>query len=297
MEKLRTPDERFLDLPNFPFEPHYVEDLPGYQGLRGHYLDEGPRDAEETFLCLHGQPTWSYLYRKMIPVFVARGIRVIAPDWLGFGRSDKPVEDDAYTYHFHRDYMLALIRRLDLNNITLVCQDWGGVLGLTLPMAMPNRFKRLLIMNTGLMLGPVKNEAFEKWRAFIAKSPDVPVEAVMQRYAPELSAAEAAAYSAPFPDRRFKAGVRRFPELVAQTPDAEGIAVSKTAAEFWSRDWKGTSFMAIGMKDKILGPEVMMFMKSMIRGCPDPMEVHEGGHFVQEQGELIAQRALDAFGL
>ncbi|MEM8951443.1 MAG: alpha/beta fold hydrolase, partial [Pseudomonadota bacterium] len=145
MDALRTPDDRFRDLPGFDFAPHYVDSLPGYEGLRGHYLDEGDPTSDDVFLCLHGEPSWSYLYRKMIPVFAAAGIRVIAPDWLGFGRSDKPVEDAVYSFDFHRDYMLAFIRHLDLRNITLVCQDWGGVLGLTLPMEMPDRFKRLLI--------------------------------------------------------------------------------------------------------------------------------------------------------
>ena len=126
----RTPEDRFTNLPGYGFAPNYVDTLPGYEGLRVHYIDEGSKDADRTFLCLHGQPSWSYLYRKMIPVFADSGARVIAPDWLGFGRSDKPVEDSAYTFNFHRNMMLALIRHLDLTNITLVVQDWGGLLGL-----------------------------------------------------------------------------------------------------------------------------------------------------------------------
>ncbi len=130
---LRTPDDRFADLPDFPYPQHYVDDLPGYEGLRAHYLDLGSRDAERTFLCLHGEPTWSYLYRKMIPVMLESGARVIAPDFFGFGRSDKPVQDSAYTFHFHRDFILRLAERIALRHITLVVQDWGGTLGLTLP--------------------------------------------------------------------------------------------------------------------------------------------------------------------
>ena len=294
---LRTPDERFANLPDYKFKPHYIENLAGYEGLRGHYLAEGDADAEETFLCLHGEPTWSYLYRKMIPVFTAAGIRVIAPDWLGFGRSDKPADDQVYGFHFHRNYMLALIRHLDLKNVTLVCQDWGGLLGLTLPMAFPERFKRLLIMNTGLMLGPVNSPAFEEWKADIVSNPDVPLEFVMQKYEPVINDAEAAAYAAPFPDVSYKAGVRRFPEMVATSPDAEGIDVSRQAAGFWKNDWDGETFMAIGMRDKMLGPDVMQSMKSMIRGCPDPMELPDAGHFVQEHGISVAKRALEAFDL
>jgi len=130
---LRTPQERFTGLPGYAFAPHYLDDLEGYHGLRIHHVDEGPRDAERVFLCLHGQPTWSYLYRRMIPVFVAAGARVLAPDLLGFGKSDKPAEEGVYTFTFHREMLRALIERLDLRNVVLVVQDWGGLLGLTLP--------------------------------------------------------------------------------------------------------------------------------------------------------------------
>ena len=152
---LRTPDERFANLPGYPFAPHYVEDLDGYRGLRVHYLDEGPRDAGKVFLCLHGQPTWSYLYRRMIPVFTAAGHRVVAPDLPGFGRSDKPADDARYTFMFHRDMLKNLVERLDLRNVVLTVQDWGGLLGLTLPMDMPERFSGLLIMNTAFATGDV----------------------------------------------------------------------------------------------------------------------------------------------
>ena len=298
IKALRTPDDRFENLPDFNFDPNYVDDVTGYEGLRGHYLDEGAPDAEEVFLCLHGEPSWCYLYRKMIPVFTAAGARVIAPDWLGFGRSDKPVDDDVYTFHFHRDYILALIRHLDLKNITLVCQDWGGVLGLTLPMDIPDRFKRLIIMNTGLMAGPVNNPAFDRWKEFIVSNPDVPVEAVMQNNEPIINDAEADAYGAPFPDASYKAGVRTFPKLVATTMDAPGVATSQRAAKFWSEDWEGESFMGIGMTDKVLGPDIMNFMRTVIRGCPEPLEIADGGHFVQESGgRLIAERALAHFGM
>ncbi|MEM8569841.1 MAG: haloalkane dehalogenase [Pseudomonadota bacterium] len=297
IDALRTPNDRFTNLPGYPFAPHYIEDLPGYEGLRGHYLDEGDPGAKEVFLCLHGEPTWSYLYRKMIPVFASSGARMIAPDWLGFGRSDKPIEDSVYTFDFHRNYMLALIERLDLRNITLVCQDWGGVLGLTIPMELPERFSRLLIMNTGLMLGPVDSRAFEEWKDDITTNPDVPLEFVMQKYEPSISDAEAAAYAAPFPDERYKAGVRKFPKLIARSADAPGVAISQRAAGFWSKEWQGKSFMAIGMQDRMLGPEVMTKMRTLIRGCPEPMEVPQAGHFVQEHGGAVAERALAAFGL
>lgn len=297
MAALRTDDSRFAGLRDFDFSPHYVEDLPGYAGLRVHYLDEGPADATETFLCLHGQPTWSYLYRKMIPVFVAAGHRVIAPDLLGFGRSDKPADDQAYTFHFHRSMLMALIERLGLQRITLVCQDWGGILGLTIPPAMPERFARLLVMNTAIPCGEPVSEGFNRWRAFNRSQPDLDIAALMQRSQPDMLADEAAAYAAPFPDSRFKAGVRRFPELVMTDPGMEGIAEAERALEFWRDEWSGPTFMAIGMTDPVLGPDVMARLQGIIRGCPAPLEVPEGGHFVQEKGEGIARAALVAFGL
>ena len=152
-EILRTPDERFTGLPGYSFAPHYRDDLKGFAGMRLHYLDEGAREAGQTYLCLHGQPTWNYLYRRMIPPLVAAGGRVIAPDFFGFGRSDKPAQEGIYSFDFHRGTLIALVEALNLRNITLVCQDWGGILGLTLPMEMPKRFARLIVMNTALATG------------------------------------------------------------------------------------------------------------------------------------------------
>ncbi len=294
---LRTPDDRFTDLPGFDFSAHYEESLPGFSGLRIHYLDEGPRSASETVLCLHGQPTWCYLYRKMLPVFVAAGQRVLAPDLLGFGRSDKPEDPDFYTFSRHRQMLLEFIRALDLTNITLVVQDWGGLLGLTLPVDEPARFARVLIMNTALGTGDVPlGQGFLDWRAYSNGHPDLNIAGLMARAVPTLSPAEAAAYAAPFPDARYKAGVRRFPNLVPDHPDADGAAVSRAARTFWQRDWTGRSFMAIGMQDPVLGPPVMRALHTHIRGCPAPLEVPEGGHFLQEWGAPIAAAALATWG-
>lgn len=293
IEALRTPDERFRDLPGFDFAPRYVDDLPGYEGLRVHYLDEGPPAASVVWLCLHGQPTWSYLYRRMIPSFAAAGHRVVAPDWLGFGRSDKPVDEAAYTFDFHRDMLLRLVERLDLRGVRLVVQDWGGLLGLTVPMASPERYAALLVMNTALATGDVPlGEGFLRWRAYANSQPDLDVAALMRRACPILTEAEALAYAAPFPDARYKAGVRRFPNLVAATPDADGAALARAARDWWRTQWRGRSLMAVGMQDPVLGPPVMAALRRMIHGCPEPVEVAEGGHFVQEHGEEIARRAL-----
>jgi haloalkane dehalogenase len=293
---LRTPEDRFSRLPGFPFQPFYVEGLPGYQGLRMHYADEGPRSAETVFVCLHGQPTWAYLHRRMIPVFVQAGHRVIAPDLFGFGRSDKPIEDAAYTFDFHRGSLAAFIEALDLRNVCLVVQDWGGLLGLTLPIAMPERITRLLIMNTALGTGDVPlSEGFLAWREWANKNPDMNVGKLLGRTCPHLTPEECAAYDAPYPDARYKAGVRRFPNLVPDRPDAPGAATSREAHDWLRTKWSGQSFMAIGMKDPVLGPPVMRELHRNIRGCPEPMEVAEAGHFVQEWGERIAANALVHF--
>jgi pimeloyl-ACP methyl ester carboxylesterase len=297
-EALRTPDERFANLPGWPYAPKYLQHAGALADLRMHYVDEAPAGASATSvtaLCLHGQPSWSYLYRKMIPVFTGAGLRVVAPDLLGFGRSDKPA-DGWYTFERHRDALLAFVERLDLRNVMLVCQDWGGLLGLTLPMVMPERFTRLLVMNTGLGTGTV-TEGFIQWRAYNNSQPDLVVGKLMKRGCALLSDAEAAAYDAPFPDQRYKAGVRAFPNLVPDSDTAPGAAISREAARFWRERWSGESFMAIGMKDPVLGPPAMMALHKIIRGCPPPMEVAEGGHFVQEWGEPIAHAALAHFKL
>ena len=295
-ETLRTPDDRFENLPGYDFAANYIDTLAGYEGLRCHYLDVGPKDARETFFCLHGQPTWSYLYRKMIPVFAAAGARVIAPDFFGFGKSDKPADDQVYTYDFHRGMLASLVAALDLKGMTLVCQDWGGLLGLTLPMEMPERFDRLLVMNTALGTGDLPlGDGFIAWRQWCRDNPDMAVGKLMARSCPHLSAEEVAAYDAPYPDVTYKAGVRRFPELVPDNPQAGGAELSRAAREWWRNEWQGQTFMAVGMQDPVLGPPAMAYLRKQIRNCPDPFEVTEGGHFVQEYGEQVARAALAAF--
>lgn len=294
---LRTPDARFAGLPGYSFAPHYIDDLGGMPaGLRLHYVDEGPRGAPVA-LCLHGQPTWSYLYRRMIPPLVEAGYRVVAPDLFGFGRSDKPVDEAVYTFDFHRDTLLRAIDRLDLRDILLVCQDWGGLLGLTLPPDRPQRFTRLLVMNTMLAGGDSPlSEGFLAWRAFSNSRPDMDVAALLRRGCPHLTEAEAAAYAAPYPDARYKAGVRRFPNLVPDKPDAPGAALSRRARDWWRTQWDGRVFMAVGLADPVLGGPVMAEMHRHIRNCPPPLELPQAGHFVQEWGEAIVPAALEALG-
>lgn len=290
----RTPDERFADLPDFPFAPHHLEALPGFEGLRLHYLDEGPADGP-VVLCLHGQPSWCFLYRHMIPVFVRAGCRVLAPDWFGFGRSDKPTDDEVYTWEFHHRTMRGFIEALGLQRVTLVCQDWGGLLGLTLPVTHPDLIENLLVMNTALAVGQNPGRGFMQWLEFVKSTPDFDVARLMQRAIPGCSDEVASAYVAPFPDVTYKAGVRRFPLIVPISPDMEGASVSREAAAFWSTTWQGKSFMAVGAQDPVLGPPVMKLMRGLIRGCPEPMILEDAGHFVQESGRPIAEAAVAAF--
>jgi len=298
MEVLRTPDERFSNLVDFPFSPHYILNLKDYDDLRLHYIDEGPKSSKFTFLCLHGQPTWSYLYRKMIPIFVDAGYRVVAPDYYGFGKSDKPVNDAIYTFEFHRNSIINFIENLDLNNIILVCQDWGGLIGLTLPVEMPTRFSKLILMNTALGTGEgVPAPGFQAFRDWVNKTPDMDVGRLMLRGTPILTPEEIKAYNSPFPDIKYKAGIRRFPDLVPTTHDAPGAEISRKARDWFENEWSGESFMAIGMQDPILGPSVMRKLRKIIPRCPEPLKIKEAGHFVQEWGDIVAKKALEAFNL
>lgn len=290
IEALRTDDERFTDLPDWPYQPHYLEDLSGYEGLRMHYIDEGPRDAD-VFLCLHGEPTWAYLFRKMIPSFLDSGARVVAPDFYGFGRSDKPVDDEVHTWDFQRGSLTAFIEQLDLTNITLVVQDWGGLLGLSLGADMADRISGLLIMNTAFAVGGRPTQGFLDWRAFVARTPDLNVGRLMKQSCPHLSDDEVRAYDAPFPDMTYKAGVRRFPPMVPTDREAEGVEISKEALRWWANEFEGRSFMAIGATDPVLA-SVMPWVRDRIKGCPEPLVLEDAGHFVQEWGEEVAVAAL-----
>ena len=229
----------------------------------------------------------------MIPVFTAAGHRVVAPDMFGFGKSDKPADDAQYTFTFHREMLRNLVLRLDLRHIVLVVQDWGGLLGLTLPMQDPDRYDGLLILNTAFATGDLPlGQGFLDWRSFSNKNPDMAIGKLMARSCAHLTPAEAAAYDAPYPDARYKGGVRRFPNLVPDHPDAEGAALSRQARDWFGAQWQGRTFMAVGMQDPVLGPPVMRYVASHIRGCPSAFEVAQGGHFLQEWGEDVARASL-----
>lgn len=289
----RTPDERFKNLPDFDFEPNYVSNLPGFEGLRLHYLDEGPKDAPRVFLCLHGEPTWSYLYRKMLRVFTGAGQRVIAPDFFGFGRSDKPL-DEVYSFDFHRNTLLRLIEHLDLRNITLVCQDWGGLLGLTLPLDIADRIDSVVAMNTILLTGEMSiTPEIANWLEWTAANPDMDIVEAMGILDGALTEEEKRPYAAPFPNERSKAGPRMFPRILPLEMDTPGAEISRRARDWWQTEWTGKSLVAYGVHDKVLEYPALELLANWIKGAPPVMEVPEGGHFVQEKGEAIAKRMLE----
>ena len=298
-DALRPQDEWFDGIPDYPWHANYVNSLPSLEGLRLHYLDENLQadSAEQlTYLCLHGNPAWSYLYRKMIPVLTGKGHRVVAPDLIGFGKSDKFKKTQAHSFSFHRQVLLDFVEHLDLRNIVLVVQDWGGILGLTLPMAAPDRYVGLLVMNTSLTTGELPlSEGFLNWRAWCKDNPDFEVGKLFARGNKHMSSLETSAYNRPFTDKGHRAALHAFPPMVPEHSDSPGADISRQAAEFWRNDWHGQSFMAIGMQDPVLGEPVMRALQKNIRNCPEPMLLPEAGHFVQEHGQAIAEAAVQLF--
>jgi tRNA(adenine34) deaminase len=221
---------------------------------------------------------------------------VVAPDLVGFGKSDKPKRDAAHTFEWHRQVLLELVERLDLRGIVLVVQDWGGILGLTLPMEDPDRYSGLLVMNTALGTGDAPlSPGFLAWREMNARNPGFDVARLFARGNPHMSADECAAYNAPFPDAGHRAALRAFPAMVPDQPDANGAAVSRQARQFLANEWQGQTLMAIGAQDPVLGVPVMETLRAQIRNCPEPLVLPQAGHFVQEHGEEIARKAVGYF--
>ena len=280
---LRTPDDAFNELADYPFTANYVDDLPGYEGLRAHYIDVDPKDSEHTYLCLHGQPAWSYLYRKMIPVFKKSGGRVIAPDFFGFGKSDKPTKESVYDFNFHRDYLKALIEKLDLKNITLVCQDWGSLLGLRLAAENESRFKAIVVGNGMLPTGEEKvPSAFKLWKAFALNSPWFPIGRIVESGCfKTFSKDERRAYDAPFPSKKYKAGTRAFPALVPTTPTNPATKANKAAWQIL-KQWQKPFVTTFSNGDPITrGGD--KYMRKLIPGAHGMKHATlKGGHFLQE---------------
>ncbi len=293
MKALRTPDDRFQNLPGYDFEPHYVEIPCGdddSQTLRMHWVEAGPVDGE-VVLCLHGEPSWSYLYRKMLPRFAAAGYRALAPDLIGFGRSDKPTERSDYTYQRHIDWLKSWMDAIGLADINLVCQDWGGLLGLRIAAEDPDRFRRIATANTTLPTGDQPmSEAFLSWQEYSQKTPNFAIGAIIQRATvSELSDEVIAAYDAPFPDDSYKAGARQFPTLVPTRPDDPAAQPNREA---WAalRQWEKPFLTAFSDSDPIMQGLDKVFQK-LVPGTADQPHttIEAGGHFLQEdQGETLA---------
>lgn len=284
----RTPDERFENLPGYNFAPHYFE----FDGLRMHYVDEGQGDP---VLLLHGEPTWSYLYRKMIPPLAAK-YRVIAPDYIGFGKSDKWTEVEDYTFARHEHNLERLIEKLDLRNMTIVVQDWGGPIGLVYAANHPDRVARLVILNTGLFSGEgVQGPGLQSWREYVARTPDLPIGKTLARaIKPRGGIPEEveAAYDAPFPVPESKAGAKAFPAIIPTSPDEPGAAEMLHAKQVLEK-WNKSALVMFSDQDPIFSVETGRRIQALIPGAQ--FSVIEGaGHFLQEEkGEVIAERMLE----
>ena len=289
MEYLRTPDDRFERLLDYPFVPHYVD----VGGLRMHYVDEGPADAPPV-LMLHGEPTWSYLYRHMIPVCAAAGHRVIAPDLIGFGKSDKPTRIDDYSYQSHMDWMLSLLDQLALTRITLVCQDWGSLLGLRLAAENPDRFRAILVGNGMLPTGDqTVPAAFQLWKNFAIYSPVFPVSRIIDAASfRKLGPDEKRAYEAPFPNRKYKAGARAFPKLVPVTPNDPATQANRAAWESL-KQWRKPFLTTFSNGDPITrGGD--KYMQEQVPGAKgQPHQTLTGGHFLQEDSPVAFAQAVN----
>jgi haloalkane dehalogenase len=290
MSVYRTPDSRFGGLPDFPFEPRYLDQ----NGLRMHYLDEGTGDP---VLCLHGEPTWSFLYRKMIPQ-LARVARVVAPDYFGFGRSDKPTDVDWYTYDRHSASILRLVEELDLRGLTVVVQDWGGPIGLRLAVEQRGRVERLVIMNTGVGGGRAPSEAWLRFRDVVraAGGDFQPGRLIRTSAVRGLGDEVMAAYDAPFPTPESKAGALAFPEHVPTEPGHPNT-VAMMAVREALKAWEKPALVLFGDSDPIFGPEVAESIARLIPGALPAETIRNAGHFVQEDaGEEAAERIVRFLG-
>ena len=290
-EIFRTPDERFEGLPGYDFAPHYAE----IDGLRLHYVDEGPREGTP-IVCFHGEPTWAYLYRKMLPPLVAAGHRVICPDYAGFGRSDKPTDRGWYSYDGHVELMTALLDRLELRGATVVVQDWGGPIGLRWAVEQEERVERLVVLNTGIFTGRV-SKGFLAWRDFAQKNPDLPVGFVLQGATKsELAPEVVAAYEAPFPSPESKAGAAQFPLLVPTEEDGPGASQMRDVADALSR-WQKPALVAFSDSDPVFPhPKSGQVFCDRIPGARPQVTIADAAHFLQEdKGEQITDEMLAFF--
>lgn len=291
MDFVRTPDDRFADLVDFPYVPKYVE----ADGLRVAWLDEGPADGP-TMLLLHGEPTWGYLYRRMTPPLVEAGYRCVVPDLIGFGRSDKPTDPDAYTYANYIGWMNQFMDAIELPEATLFAQDWGGLIGLRLVTARPDRFNRVAVGNTALPIGIGAGPGFDAWLAASQQIDFTACGRLMSRsvVARELSAGELAAYEAPFPDASYTVGAKVFPTLVPITPDHPQVEENKAAWQVLEA-WEKPFLTLWGTDDPVLGHLANWFIDRVPGAAGQPHQAFSpGGHFIQDdRGEDLAAALIE----
>ncbi len=294
MDTLRTPDSRFAGLEGYPFEPHYLDVVAaGVPPVRMHYLDEGPRDGAPVVL-LHGEPTWSYLYRSMIGPLADAGHRVLAPDLIGFGRSDKPTRTGDYTYQRHVEWVTSWLTTLDLRDVTVVVQDWGSLIGLRVAAENPDRFEKLFIANGFLPTGDRPTPAaFRIWRAFAKHTPWFNAGRLVDfGTVHKLSAAVRAGYNAPFPDKRYQAGARIFPQLVPTSPSDPAVPANRAAWDVLGR-WEKPVLCVFGARDPILGKADAPLIRHIPGAAGQPHARVNASHFVQEDaGGELARRLL-----
>lgn len=294
-EVLRTPDERFRDLPDFPYQAHYFESR-SHGRLRIHYLDEGPRDATQTILLMHGEPSWCYLYRHMIQPLAKAGFRVIAPDLVGFGKSDKPAKRTDLSYERHVDWISELVVGLELDNITPFLQDWGGLIGLRVVARFPERFLRVVVSNTALPTGGGANDSFRLWAGVISQKMPQWGPLLAQGCVRGLSEAEQAAYDAPFPSEAYKAASREFPRMVPQFAD-HGSVEENTGA--WRRvfhRWQKPLLTLFADQDNVSRGGQKVWHQSVPGAKGQPHEIIRGaGHFLQEDKPLELVEKIIAF--
>ena len=296
----RTPEEKFTNLPGFSYIPNYLEEIKGFneikEGLRISYVDEGPKNSELTFLLVHGYLTWSYMWRHFIKVLTENNQRAVAIDLPGFGRSDKPIDESLYTFSNLRNSLINTIERLDLKNVVLVVHDWGGILGLTIPMEMEERFEGIILHNTVVTTGTqIMSESYVDWRKYCIDNPDLNVRAVIARTNRILNLKECNAYHAPFDNYDSKAALRALPKILPDSPDKEGADISRKASLWLNEKFDGTSVLLSGMRDPLYPQEVIKYLGNIVKETYILPGIDNAGHFLPEWAMEYGENLLDNF--
>ena len=296
----RTPEKNFHNLPSFPYKLHYLDKVEGFEGfkdgLRISYLDEGPKDSELTFLMIHGHLTWSYMWRHFIKILIDSNHRAIAVDLPGFGRSDKPIDEKNYTFSNLRNTLINTINRLDLKNIVLVVHEWGGFLGLTIPMEFYERFAGIIVHSTAVTTGTqIMSESYSDWRKYCNDNPDMNIRAIIARTNRVLNLKECNAYHAPFDNYESKAALRALPKIVPDNPQKDGAQISRDASLWLSEQFDGPAVLLSGMRDPLFPQEVIKNLGNIIKGINVLPGKDNAGHFLPEWAMEYGENLLSQF--